>query len=223
MIAEGLSIGAGPLLFMCNWNGFSAGCRARGALGGWQGRQGHPARKGLPRLFSVKKTQGTARVLHKPEGRLTLLAGGIPFGDEPGLPGHNILAPNFKEVPKLAATTAIEKQIRATLDPFVGSASYRPGPLGRDEAAKKALLETLSILQKYDPPKAELRDGCSGQGYGYYLFLEKLQHIFFELARGRYAPACNEVDTYISEYPIEERRIHHGLVMLLEKVQSGEF
>lgn len=122
----------------------------------------------------------------------------------------------------MAATTAIKKQIRATLGPFVGSASYRPGPSGREEAAKKALLETLNILQQYEPPKAEFRDGCHDHGCGHYLFLQKLQHIFLELARGRYAPACNEVDTYISEYPIEERRIHHGLVMLLEKVQSGE-
>lgn len=118
--------------------------------------------------------------------------------------------------------TSPQKEIEGILSPFVGSVSYRPGPPGRDEAAKQALLETLNILQQYEPPKAEFRDGCHDRGYGHYLFLQKLQHIFLELARGRYAPACNEVDTYISEYPIEERRIHHGLVMLLEKVQRGE-
>ena len=119
--------------------------------------------------------------------------------------------------------TTPEKQIEEILAPYVGSASYRPGPAGREEAAKKALLETLNILQQYNPPVSELQDGCHDHGYGHYLFLQKLQHIFFELSRGRYAPACNEVDTYISEYPIEERRIYYGLVMLLEKVQSGEF
>ena len=118
--------------------------------------------------------------------------------------------------------TTIEKETREILSSYVGSAAYCPGLPGRDDNAKKALLETLNFLQRYDPPKVELRDGCREQGCGYYLFLEKLQYIFLELARGRYAPACNEVDTYISEYPIEERRIHHGLVMLLEKVQTGE-
>lgn len=46
-------MGAGPLLFvLCNWKGFSAGCRAKGALGGWHERQGREPEKVCPAFSS---------------------------------------------------------------------------------------------------------------------------------------------------------------------------
>lgn len=48
-------------------------------------------------------------------------------------------------------------------------------------------------------------------------YLERLTHLYFALLNEDYAWACNDVNTYLETFPIQERRIKDALVSLLEK------
>ena len=90
------------------------------------------------------------------------------------------------------------------------------GPPEEEKIAKESLLEILSLLKELKPEFKDPQGGLS-----YFEFLEKLQRIYFELAAHRYMKACDELGEFFAAYPINQRRIYNGLVMLLEKVDKG--
>lgn len=110
------------------------------------------------------------------------------------------------------------EKLRAVLDPYNGASDRVERSPQEEQAAKDALLEVLRLLKNTQP-----RNEVPQNGLLYMAYLEKLQHIYVRLAAGRFVSACNQVDTYLCEYPIEQRRIYDGLVLLLEKIKKWEF
>lgn len=81
-------------------------------------------------------------------------------------------------------------------------------------AAKQALLETLSILEK---PVAvpKVPRVCI---YSRFTFLEGLETVFMALERQDYLEACNEVHTFLYTNWMEES--HDEFVGLLQKIKN---
>lgn len=128
---------------------------------------------------------------------------------------------------KAASTSGIHKQdseltkyLKNLLYPYAGVSSEEPQPEKEEAMARNALIEVLAILRLKPGTKPYYGPDHWVPNIDY---MSMLQHIYFELDNQRFASACNEVFTYLSYYPIEQRRIRDGLVLLLEKLEHGDF
>ena len=107
---------------------------------------------------------------------------------------------------------SVYDQVDAVLDPFITAW----GPPDPDDCveAKKRILEVLDIIKDNSPSEPYCGFGPN------FIYLPRLQQIYFLLLQGNYPEACNELFNFI--HCDWRGDSHEGLILLLEEFKAGK-